>query len=107
MQRTRSEKLRFDKYGHYRRYLEGLGEDNAEQHYQLLQNLIHAMETELTNRQQQYVRLYYGHSMTMPEIARSQQVSVSTVSRTLSRARTRLSRCLRFGAKELLDSIRL
>jgi DNA-directed RNA polymerase specialized sigma24 family protein len=39
---------------------------------------------------------------TMTEIAADLGVAVSTVSRTLKRAKERLHKCLRYGAAELL-----
>ena len=62
-----------------------------------------AIEQELTPRQAQMVRMYFLEQHTMREIASTLGVYPSTVSRTLSAARTKLKRCLRFGAKALLD----
>lgn len=44
----------------------------------------------LTERQRETFMLYYGRKMKMPQIAEIQKVSVSTVSRSLQRARRRI-----------------
>jgi len=62
-----------------------------------------AIEQELTPRQAQMVRMYFLEQHSMREIASILGVYPSTVSRTLSAARSKLRRCLRFGAKALLD----
>lgn len=60
-----------------------------------------AIEEELSTKQQQYVELYYLRQMTMHEIAKQCGVVVSTVSRTLSRARARLLHCLKYAGPKL------
>ena len=89
-------------YGEFQRFIQGLGEDNSDQRRRLRRNMAAAIREELTERQAQMVRMYYGSGMKMPAIARELGVNVSTVSRTLSRARVRLRRCIRYGAAELL-----
>ena len=69
--------------------------DNGEQLDRLRTKLRYARSAELTQRQQQLLRLYFEEGKTMPQIARELHVSCSTVSRTLRRARERLYRCLR------------
>lgn len=64
-----------------------------------------AVESELTPRQRQLVRLYYIQQHTMPDIARELGVSVSTVSRTLRRARARLLRSLRYSGRAILSAL--
>ena len=80
--------------------------DNGEQLDRLRTKLRYARSAELTQRQQQLLRLYFEEGKTMPQIARELHVSCSTVSRTLRRARERLYRCLRYsfetGGKFLL-----
>jgi len=61
-----------------------------------------ALRTELTPCQQAYVERYYLRQMRMQDIAEELGVNISTVSRTLKRARTRLQRCLRYGGGALL-----
>ena len=62
-----------------------------------------AIAKELTARQAQMVRLYFLDQRTMTEIAKELSVNPSTVSRTLSVARAKLRRCIRFGALRLLE----
>ena len=62
-----------------------------------------AIAKELTARQAQMVRLYFLDQRTMKEIAEELSVNPSTVSRTLSVARAKLRRCMRFGALRLLE----
>lgn len=71
--------------------------DNGEQLDRLRTKLRYARSAELTQRQQQMLRLYFEEGKTMPQIARELHVSCSTVSRTLRRARERLYRCLRYS----------
>ena len=70
----------------------------------LARNLSLALDSELTARQRTAVRYYYMEQMTMQEVARQMNVCVSTVSRTLERARKRLRRCLKYGGQALLGS---
>ena len=92
-----------ENFGEYRDYLLRLGEDNSRTHARLIRNLRRAIEEELTERQREMVKRYYIDGRSMQDIAEELCVNVSTVSRTIKRGRLRLSRCLRFGAKELLD----
>ena len=62
-----------------------------------------AIAEELTARQAQMVRLYFLEQHNMREIAEELSVNPSTVSRTLSVARAKLRRCMRFGALLLLE----
>ena len=62
-----------------------------------------AIASELTARQAEMVRLYFLEQRSMREIAGVLSVNPSTVSRTLSVARAKLRRCLRFGALRLLE----
>ena len=70
----------------------------------LASNLAIALEDELTEKQKQVVQLYYIRQMPMSDIAEEMGVHVSTVSRTLKRARLRLRRCLKYGGQALLDA---
>lgn len=65
-----------------------------------------AIEQELTPRQAQMVRMYFLEQHSMREMAAMLGVYPSTVSRTLGAARVKLRRCLRYGAKTLLDGER-
>jgi RNA polymerase sigma-70 factor (ECF subfamily) len=93
----------FEGYGEYMAFLSGLGEDNSREHSRLRANLSRAITEELTERQMQLITMYYIDGMSMKEIAKALSVNVSTVSRTLSRGRSRLRRCLKYGAGELLS----
>lgn len=72
-------------------------EDNSERLERLRRNLRRAREQELTPRQRQLLELYYDQGLTIPQIAGELGLNRSTVSRTLSRARARLYRCLRYA----------
>jgi RNA polymerase sigma factor (sigma-70 family) len=63
-----------------------------------------AIEQELTPRQGQMVHLYFLEQHSMAEIASMLDVNPSTVSRTLAVARTKLKKCMRYGARELLSN---
>lgn len=54
-----------------------------------------AME-DLTPRQREMIQLHFFENLSVTEIARRLEVNPSSVSRCLSRAETRLHRCLRF-----------
>ena len=87
-----------------------------ETEYQMLRNLMRcagqergiaklfrtALQEELTERQEQMVRMYYIEQHTMREIAALLEVNVSTVSRTLSAARRKLRRVLKYTDPALL-----
>ena len=70
-----------------------------------------AVLRELTLRQQEAVYLYYIRQMPMREVAEILGVDISTVSRTLKRARARLHRVLgylpRFQESQTPDFVRL
>ena len=91
-------------YGEYKRYLRSLGGDNSDERGVLKRNLSRAIREELTARQWEFVQMYFVLGMTMSEIAEARDVNVSTVSRTIARGLTRLRRCLRYGAKKLLET---
>ena len=84
------------------RYLARNGADNSTGYTRLLRDLTLAMQEDLTPRQRELTKLYYLEGMPMTQIAQRLDVSVSTVSRTLARARRRLYHCMRFGAEDLL-----
>lgn len=65
--------------------------------------LAQALQDELTQRQREAVRLYYIEQMPMRMAADEMGVCISTVSRTIGRAKTRLQRCLKYGGRELLS----
>ena len=53
-------------------------------------SLLLAIETELTPTQNRYIKEYYFNAKTLAQIANEYSVDVSTVSRTVKRARARL-----------------
>ena len=61
-----------------------------------------ALQEELTERQEQMVRMYYIEQHTMREIAAELELNVSTVSRTLTAARKKLRRVLKYTNRSLL-----
>lgn len=62
----------------------------------LLRALRQCWQTVLTPCQQRYLLLYYQEHMTMRAIAEQCGVDITTVSRTLKRARSRLRRVLQY-----------
>lgn len=84
-------------------YTSLMADDNKDQINRLKRNLAHALRKDITDKQREYMMLYYGKQMTMEAIAKEMGVNKSTVSRTLKRGRQRLYRCLRYGAANLLE----
>ena len=84
-------------------YTQLMADDNRDQMNRLKRNLTHALRQDITQRQREYMMLYYGRGMSMEAIATELGVNKSTVSRTLKRGRQRLYRCLRYGAANLLE----
>ena len=80
-------------------YARQIAETNTAEIDQLKRNLVRAVREELTPRQREMLYLYYSQQVNMPAISRQMGVSVSTVSRTIKRAESKLQRCLRYGAK--------
>ena len=71
-------------------------EDNSLQLERMKRNLRIAREKELTPRQRCMLELYYDRQMSVTEIAQELGVNISTVSRTLQRARNRLRHYLQY-----------
>ncbi len=90
-------------YNEYQRYLMELGDDNAKTRQRLLVNLRRAIREEITEKEWQAMQMYYVREIKMTDIAKELGVNISTVSRNISRGREKLKRCLRYGAKELLE----
>lgn len=87
----------------YSQYLKSLyGRDNSTGRRILIQKLRNALKEELTPRQLYIMKLYFVDELKMTCIANMLGVNKSTVSRTLKRGKTRLRRCLQYGAAELL-----
>lgn len=73
------------------------GEDNSIQMHRLKRNLLRALERELTQRQRDFVTMYFIDGLSMTQIASAYGVNVSTVSRTIKRGKYRLEKCLRYS----------
>ena len=61
-----------------------------------------ALHEDISEKQLNYMLLYYGEGLKMSEIGERLGVDKSTVSRTIKRGEYRLRRCLRYGAKRFL-----
>ena len=85
-------------------YARAMAEDNSQQMARLKRNLARALREDVTARQRQFLLLYYGERLNMRQIGEKLGVDKSTVSRTIKRGEARLRRCLRYGAKGLLDA---
>ncbi len=84
-------------------YARSIAEDNSSQHLRLKRNLMAALREDITDKQRQALLLYYGEGLNMREIGERLGVDKSTVSRNIKRGEHRLRRCLRYGAKDLLE----
>lgn len=89
----------------YEYYLKSIyGGDNCDSRRMLMRNLRTAMKDELTPRQLYMMKLYFVDGLKMHYIAQELGINKSTVSRTLTRGKTRLRKCLKYGAAGLLES---
>jgi len=84
-------------------YTRLMAADNSAQLGRLKRNLAHALRQDVTEKQREYLMLYYVEGLNLREISERTGVNVSTVSRTMKRGRERLYRCLRYGARNLLE----
>ena len=84
-------------------YTREMAADNAQQLDKLKENLAKALRQDVTDRQRQFLLLYYGQGLNMRQIGERMGVNKSTVSRTIKRGEARLRRCLRYGADRLLE----
>ena len=84
-------------YGDMAEWIRTHAEDNEGDLRRLKRNLRTAREEELTERQRQLLRMRYEENKTVSVIAHELGVDKSTVSRTLTRAKKRLYKCLRYG----------
>lgn len=87
----------------FRNWLNATGGDNAEELNYTKAAMARAIREELSERQRAYMMAYYG-GMTMQQVAKKYGVNVSTVSRTIARARDQLRRVLRYCSPALLRS---
>lgn len=84
-------------YGDMSAWIAAHAGDNESDLARLKRNLRLAREEELTAHQRELLRLRYEENLSVSEIAALIGRDKSTVSRTLSRARRRLYKCLRYG----------
>ena len=84
-------------------YTREMAADNAQELDKLKENLAKALRQDVTDRQRQFLLLYYGQGLNMRQIGERMGVNKSTVSRTIKRGEARLRRCLRYGADRLLE----
>ena len=83
-------------------YAQVMAEDNSEQTGRLRRNVMRALQEDVTPRQRECMLLYYEKGLNMRQIAELTGVDKSTVSRNIKRGESRLRRCLRYGAEQLL-----
>lgn len=86
-------------------YTRQMAADNTREQSVLRENLLYALEEDISPRQREMLLLYYNQGKNMREIAQELQVDRSTVSRTIKRGEQRLARCLRYGAASLLHRL--
>lgn len=91
-------------YFEYRRYMQKLGGNNRDELTRLTANLNRAIREEVSPKQWEAMRLYFVEQMKMTDIADYLGVNVSTVSRNIRRGKERLGKCLKYGARALLDN---
>lgn len=87
----------------FRNWLNAAGGDNADELNYTKAAMKQAIREELSERQRAYMMAYYG-GMTMQQVAKKYGVNVSTVSRTIARARDQLRRVLKYCSPTLLRS---
>ena len=72
-------------------------ETNQESCERVRSKLVRAIQLELTPRQQKLLRMYYFDGLTMQAIAKQENITAGTVSRTLARARNRIQHVLEYA----------
>ena len=83
----------------YRAFFEMSAEDDGQKE-KALARLREIISHELTERQRQFIKLYYFDRKTIPQIAKEQNVNRSTVSRVLKGARIRIGRFMGYDFKK-------
>ena len=83
-------------YGDMAAWLRANAEDNESDVRRLKRNLRLARVEELTPRQRQLMQMRFEQNMSVSEIAEALGLDKSTVSRTITRAKQRLYKCLRY-----------
>ena len=63
-----------------------------------------SINEDLTPRQRQLVEMYYLEQMRMQDIADELNIHISTVSRTLKRARANMANHLRYSGRTILNT---
>jgi len=84
-------------YGDMEAWTIAHAEDNENDIYRMKRNLRLAREQELTERQRQVLTMRFDRGMTVTQIAEELGLHKSSVSRTLTRARQRLYKCLQYS----------
>lgn len=74
----------------------GRNEEVDLRHERMKRALYYVITNDLTKTQKSYIILYYKHGMTISEIARKYGVNRSTVSRTITRAKEKIFRILKY-----------
>ena len=99
---------RYDAIGQYNEFAAYLGTlgggDNSKELSVLQKKMKSAIRKELTPKQWRAIYMYYIDGLTMTDIARSTGVSVSTVSRHISRGMERLRDRLKYSTKRIFES---
>ena len=72
------------------------GESNSVEYRKMLRILRKVVDEQLSERQKQYVMLYYYKRMKITQIAQMFGVNKSTVSRTINRARQNIKRYMQY-----------
>ncbi len=73
------------------------GATNEKQISQMKNMLLHAMDTELTEKQREITKDFYFGGLSVTEISSKQNVNKSTVSRHLKRSKEKLQKALSYG----------
>lgn len=69
---------------------------NKEEYRKMIMFLRNVMEGELTDRQKTCINMYYGQMLKMKDIAHSLHIGVSSVSRHIKKAKTRIQRTMEY-----------
>lgn len=81
----------------YAAWLQGEFAEEADFHAHTLNALRVAMEEELTDKQREYIEMFFVYGMSMKDIGQELGVSTATVSRTISCGLDRLYHVLRYA----------
>lgn len=81
-----------------------LDEDGPDYRAHVKKCVAKAIMEELTDRQRQYFLMYFVDNRTILQIAEMVGVNKSTVSRTLTAAKKKLARVLRYSAPQLINA---